>query len=326
MNRVGRILFVIAAAVLASATAWAQSPIVFPPFDAAACVAKPQRLLILDMKSGWWSGDGHEFHDLLLERVVKDCPLIDVEYYFIQHIDGTEIPVPIPGIIPGILGVQGILSFYPQRPGVDNGLGWSEANFPNRPWNEYTQVWLLAGDDEDDTDVPTTHEFFLSLLTKFATPPTTPAQSPGYFIGTGVAHHDHANKVLARLQMPELFQTHLEALDNPSVGDGSGVESLSRVRVGAGLVAHALFDGVESIVDRVMISGQEFDSDFLLTANNPFQVVGRNGRGEPAIAVREAETRRFVIDTGMQRFYSLFSPAETHTYRYLQNIIKYLAR
>jgi len=35
-----------------------------------------------------------------------------------------------------------------------------EANFPSRPWNEYTQVWLLSGSNQDKTDVPTDHEFF----------------------------------------------------------------------------------------------------------------------------------------------------------------------
>ena len=47
------------------------------PRRPAACVAKPQRLLIIDMKSGWWSGDGDEFHNLLLPRIVKDCPQIE---------------------------------------------------------------------------------------------------------------------------------------------------------------------------------------------------------------------------------------------------------
>ena len=62
--------------------AWAQTlPAVdFPPFDPAACVAKPQRLLIIDMKSGWWSGDGGEFHNQLLPRIVKDCAQIEIEY------------------------------------------------------------------------------------------------------------------------------------------------------------------------------------------------------------------------------------------------------
>ncbi len=39
-----------------------------------------------------------------------------------------------------------------------------EANYPIAPWNEYTQVWLLSGSNEDDTDIPTDHEFFLKML------------------------------------------------------------------------------------------------------------------------------------------------------------------
>jgi hypothetical protein len=69
--------------------------VVFPPFDPALCVGKPQHLLILDMKSGWWSNDGADFHNLLLNRVVKDCPAIDIEYYFLQHVDDIpQVPWP----------------------------------------------------------------------------------------------------------------------------------------------------------------------------------------------------------------------------------------
>ena len=83
----------------------------FPPFDPAACVARPQRLLIIDMKSGWWSGDGGEFHNLLLPRIVRDCRQIEIEYYFLQYLDPAwfrcrrfracprhdRIPVVLPG-------------------------------------------------------------------------------------------------------------------------------------------------------------------------------------------------------------------------------------
>ncbi len=118
--------------------------VVFPPFDPAACVAKPQRLLIFDMKSGWWSGDGAEFHDLLLPRIVKDCPSIDIEYYFLQHVDGEELP---PGVTlpPGFqVGVIGFLSFYPNRAGNPNG-GFMGATYPSRPWNEYSPDLAVVG-------------------------------------------------------------------------------------------------------------------------------------------------------------------------------------
>jgi hypothetical protein len=46
---------------------------------------------------------------------------------------------------------SGILSFYPPRAGVNNDSFWNEANFPTRPWNDYNQVWLLSGDDENET-------------------------------------------------------------------------------------------------------------------------------------------------------------------------------
>jgi hypothetical protein len=126
--------------------------------------------------------------------------------------------------------------------------------------------------------------------------------------------------------MPEMFQSHVTELITPTLGDGSEVEVMSRARVGESLTTHAIFEGVASIADRIDISGESFDADFLPLANHPFQIVGRNRLGEPSIAVHESSTRRWVLDAGMPRYYSLLDPAERDTYRYLQNAIKWLAR
>ena len=316
--------------VLLQATgAWAQPlpPVDYPPFDAAACVAKPQRLLIIDMKSGWWSGDGGDFHNALLPRIVKDCKQVEIEYYFMQYVD----PAAAPGLptIPGVplLGAVGFLSFYPEKPGVQNESLMVLENFPSRPWTEYQQVWLLSGGDHDPTDWPTDSPAFQSLLAKFTTPAATPAQSvPSYFFAGGLGHRDHANHVLQAFQLPEMFQSHVTELITPRFGDGSQIEVFSRARIGAELTTNAVFDGVGSIADRVDIFGEECDTDFLPVANHPFQIVGRNRLGEPSIAVRETDNRRWVLDGGMPRYYSVFDPTERDTYRYLQNTIKWLAK
>ena len=304
---------------------WAQSPPPAPSFDSTACVAKPQRLLIIDMKSGWWSGDGGEFHNQLLPRIVKDCTQVEIEYYFLQYLDPASVPgPPVPGLP---LGAVGFVSFYPEKPGVENESLMVLENFPSRPWNEYQQVWLLSGGDHDPTDWPTDSPAFQNLLAKFRTPASTPAQSvPSIFLAAGIGHHDHANRVLRAFDLPELFQSHVTELITPMVGDGSQVEVFSRSRIGAELTPHAVFDGVASIADRVDITGEECDTDFLPAANHPFQIVGRNRLGEPSIALRETDTRRWVLDAGMTRYYALFHPSERNTYRYLQNTIKWLAK
>jgi hypothetical protein len=312
-------------ALLQATAVWAQAPPVvdFPPFDAAACVAKPQRLLIIDMKSGWWSGDGAEFHDLLLPRIVKDCPQIEIEYYFLQFLDPTVAGPPVPGLPSGAMG---FVSFYPIKPGVGNMQLMVLENFPSRPWHDYQQVWLLSGGDHDPTDWPTDNPAFQNLLAKFRAPAAASQSEPSLFLAVGVGHHDHANQVLRTFELPELFQSHLTDLVTPHVGDGSQVEVFSRARFGGELLPHAIFEGVGSIADRVDIAGEECDTDFLVVANNPFQLVGANRLGEPAIAVRETETRRWVLDAGMTRYYSLFDPTERDTYRFLQNTIKWLAK
>ena len=272
----------------------AQTPSVsFPPFDPGACVAKPQRLLIIDMKSGWWSGDGGDFHDLLLPRIVRDCPQVQIEYYFMQYLDPAMVPGPLPPGVP--IGAVGFLSFYPEKPGVENGGLLVEANFPSRPWNEYHQVWLLSGGDHDPTDVPTSHPFFQNLLAKFRTPASAGSPiMPGLFLGAGLGHRDHVNHVLTALEQPELFQSHVTELTTPRVGDGSAVDVFSRTSIGNGLTAHAIFEGVASLADRIDIAGTECDTDFFPVANHPFDIVGRNRLGEPSIAVRDTTARRWV--------------------------------
>lgn len=310
---------------LHAAAGWAQSPPPQLPFDPATCVAKPQRLLIIDMKSGWWSGDGGEFHNQLLPRIVKDCTQVEIEYYFLQYLDPASVPgPPVPGLP---LGAVGFVSFYPEKPGVANESLMVLENFPSRPWNEYQQVWLLSGGDHDPTDWPTDSPAFQNLLAKFRTPASTPAQSvPSFFLAAGIGHHDHANRVLRAFDLPELFQSHVTELITPLVGDGSQVEVFSRSRIGAELTPHAVFDGVTSIADRVDITGEECDTDFLPAANHPFQIVGRNRLGEPSIALRETGTRRWLLDAGMTRYYALFHSSERNTYRFLQNTIKWLAK
>ena len=309
---------------LQATSVWAQTPpaVTFPPFDPAACVGKPQRLLIIDMKSGWWSGDGDWFHNQLLPRVVRDCTQIEIEYYFLQFIDPAGAPV-----VPGVpFGAVGFLAFYPARPGIANDSLMVPENFPSRPWNEYHQVWLLSGGDHDPTDIPTAHQFFQDLVAKFRTP-AAPSQSvPSLFLAGGIGHRDHANRVLRALDLPEMFQSHITDLVTPRLSEASEIRVVSRARVGDQLTAHALFEVITSIVDRIDFDGIECETDFLLTANHPFQIIGRNRLGEPSIAVRETETRRLVLDTGMTRYYSLVSPTESDTYRYVQNTIKWLAR
>lgn len=304
----------------------------FPPFDAENCVKKAQHILVLDMKSGWWMGDGGELHHQILARLVKDCPLVDVEYYYLQFVGGEDAP-PVPIPIPGFdLGAVGFRSFYPPREGIENDGLMVKSEFPTRPWHEYHQIWLLSGSDEDPTDIPTSDEFFVKMLTDLTKPPSPPTPPsptvqnvPGLFIGAGFDHHDHANKLLAKLEMPEVFQSHVTDLLVPGAAHDN-VEVLSRVRRGAELQEHVLFDGVQALPDRMRVAGQDTDADFMLTANNPFQVIGQNSQGEPSIGVKETETRRIVVDAGLSRFYALFLPTEEQVYRYLHNILKYLAR
>jgi len=315
MSPSARILHFAALGLFQVSTLWAQ-PVTPPAFDPSACVQTPQRVIVFDMKSGWWSGDGGDFHDALLARIVKDCPAIEIEYHFLQFAD-PALPVPIP--LP-FVGVFGLTSFYPVKPGSQNPSLLVEASIPSRPWTDYTQVWLLSGSNHDPSDVPSDYPFVRRVLAGLTQSPAS------IFVGTGLGHQDHANVLLAAFQIAPLFHSHTTDLLVPRPTEDS-VEVLSRLRKGTDLVDHPLFEGADTIAGRLRLAFEpDVESDFLAREGNPFQVVGTNSHGEPAIAVMETETRRWVLDAGLTRFYSLLIPGDEGTYRYLQDIFRYLGK
>lgn len=322
MSGFGRLPLALACVLLVAPAAWAQPtspPTVYPPLNPAACVPTPERLLIIDLKSGWWAGDGSDLFRKLLARMVKDCVTIDIEYHYIQFIKADVI-------YPGITGVIGHTSFHPERPGFQNESPLDESTVPSRPWHEYSQVWMLSGGNHDPTAVQTTHPFFQKLVKGIVEPSgATPQVVPNVMLGTGLGHLDHGNDVLEALQLPRLFQTHNEFLVVPTAREGQ-VQVISRLQLGAALTVHSLFGGVESIADRMRLDSYDVDSDFLLAANNPLQVIGQNSQGEPVIGVRVTDSRRVAVDAGFSRFYALFIPTEEATYRYLHNIVSFLSR
>ena len=200
-------------------------------------------------------GDGGELHHQIFARLVKDCPKLDVEYYFLQFLGDEAPPIPIPGFSePGVVGFR---AFYPKKEGIDNDSVMVKTEFPSRKWDEYHQIWLFSGSNDDPTDVPTTDEFFLKMLTDLTKPPEgeTPAgekKIPGLFIGAGLGHHDHANKILSKLEMTEVFKSHVNELLVPGAAHDN-IEVLSRVRRGAELKEHEIFAGLEALPDRMRV-------------------------------------------------------------------------
>src|SRR4029453_18057218 len=39
--------------------------------DTLTCAENDQSLLIIDLRSGWWSGDGGDYHTVVLDRIAK---------------------------------------------------------------------------------------------------------------------------------------------------------------------------------------------------------------------------------------------------------------
>ena len=85
---------------------------------AANCPSKPQKIRVIDLKSGWWQGDGMDTDSYVIKHLEINCPNVKV-YYEHQLYGG----------------------FGPHGTGPTPNV-------------EPDQVWLLSGSELDSADLP----------------------------------------------------------------------------------------------------------------------------------------------------------------------------
>lgn len=267
------------------------------------CPRVSQLILVIDLKSGWWAGDGANFFNKIMGSLSGACVgTVQFEYHHILEDRGEG------GVFPGgLLQKQGLMQF--------------ESIFMQKDWNKYSQIWFLSGSDEDSDDLKTSDPLFKRIVSSVA------SSNAQLFIGAGYGSISHANK-LANAVLPNVvFSTSQEEgeLLHP---ESRGLPVKSVLTKGNQLIEHDLFNGVNTLVDEVYEEfGNASDvarSDFL-SSTTSLKVIGRNSSNMSSIAVGEmSNKRRVVIDTGLQRYYGISQPNGSETLKFLQNILVYL--
>jgi len=218
-----------------------------------SCPPEPQSLLIIDLKSGWWSGDGGDYFKAILGSISNpDCTdQMFVEYHHIikqasfslsiggtceatnldlskasaegityTYIDGKcEFVKGNPYIDTRILYPEKTDAFYGEATFSSSFMNEAiEASNNNKPLfikelAQYTQIWILSGSEGDNLDFPVAHAFFEELLSKISS-----ANVP-LFIGAGYGSISHANALTSKLGLGTVFTS-----DIPISGQGDIVD------------------------------------------------------------------------------------------------------
>lgn len=249
---------------------------------------KAQQLLILDLKSGWWAGDGGVFFQDVISRELKlACPegSPTVEYH---HITNMTMP----------------------------------AQFYDKDFSVYTQVWLLSGSSKDIEDIDLATPELLDVFDKIK------KFKPRVFLGAGFGSVDHANVLARALFNADAFATENNTGGVVSVMSPSDVVVQTRMTPGN---SSALFAGVTAdLPDQLSIGSQIVSTDEILAHVPGLTVAAQchtfSGRSVPCVATAEAAGVELVLESGLQRFYALYDTKETHLSTYFRNILRWLSR
>jgi hypothetical protein len=286
------------------------SPTTFVPPTELGCASRAQDILALDFRSGWWSGGGGGgYSGIALPAVVESCPKTAVDYHHFEN--GMHVKCVY------AQGSGG--SCQNLSPAVT--VADIRASFVHASVNDYTQIWVLSGSDQDPTDIPVGDQLFQGILGD-----TTGACIP-MLVAAGDGFMTHAKTIANDLGMGDVFK---EETTPPSFFSVSfvGAEGMSTMS-GPSLSPHLIFKNVSSIVDHVgSLTGQAHGDSLAETVAAPhvYQVVAHDSSGKAAIAVGAAKVagdgfRPFIFDAGWQRTYVL---GDAGTKRYLQNIVMYM--
>ncbi len=281
-----------------------------PPTE-LGCSSRAQDILILDFRSGWWSGGGGgAFSGVALPAVVSACALTTVDYHHFE----TAMHVKCTYKTESGGGCQNL----PAATTADQVRG----SFEKKSVADYTQIWVLSGSDEDQSDIHVGDALFKDILgdTNGACIPMLVAAGDGFMT--------HASTIAADFGMGPVFTQKTKPPSFFSVSMMPAAQA-SAIK-GSALSPHLLFKGVSSITDQVNAFVQKAKGDALATsAPSPhiYEVIARDSDGDPTIAVGAAYRpgdghRPFIFDAGWQRMYTLGS--DPGTAQYLKNIVMYL--
>jgi hypothetical protein len=272
------------------------------------CVKNPQKILIMDFKSGWWAGDGGEFFQTMLNGLADACKnTATLEYHHIM--DNA-----------GILNSKSshTMMTFPNFTGeVKKSYTFSSGAFVEQDWNNYTQIWLLSGSHADGMDIKTTNAFFVEVLQHIK------SSKANVFIGSGFGSITHSNALGNTLGLGNLIGTNLT--EGQILNPGSGVQIDSTLALNDKLKVHnVLTNNVTQIADNLKVAGVSAKGDYITDASK-LEIIATNTEGKPTIGVGKIENRQVFVDAGVQRYYAIEKSVSPDTLRFIQNVIIFLS-
>lgn len=281
----------------------------------SACPTKPQKILVLDLKSGWWGGDGGDFHQTIARKLDASCPGAAV--FEFRHTPYGSFSSE--GLSPMELKF-GVLSPSGRRHAPTafiNGQVQPElARTPPIDWNSYQQIWLLSGGEADSADMRIDSDEFKGILAGIA------STTSSVFIGTGFGNIYHANSVSAQLGLGVPFHTSRVSDIYPMP---SNVSTLTWLEKDINLVDHVLFKNITHLPDSMKVGGYDLTNDWIVDDGVAgLQILAKqNDVGVIATSCGACGQRLAVLDAGMHRFYGVVGDAP-ETLEYLLSILTYL--
>ena len=293
-----------------------------PPVDPCAHVSpelrnKLSKVLIVDLKSGWFAGDGGDtFRDFIVDQCAGK---IKVSYIHLTkkiaegnlHITGEG-----PSLLPCLGGSARLTNF-------DSSLKCTFGSMTT-----FDQLWLLSGSPADEEDVTLTSPLFSSLLNRAA---ELLAQKPtsSFFFGAGLGNVDHAN-ALARKLFPVsaaagLFEVNSINWNPGTAPDRSRFKGTNPLYPGSGTTSLTfdasapVFRGLTVLFDHrtTRTFGQTvcFGDNII---NRNVKIIGTNSCAKPVIGTATMNGHKVYLESTMSRFYG------TNAVDYFNRIVGYL--
>lgn len=226
------------------------------------CPSTPQDIFIIDLKSGWWSGDGGDFHARAIRQILDTCPdTIRIDYWHINRYgDGT----------------------------------------PPHDWSSYEQIFILSGAANGFGDIPLDSPVWLTIRRGIV------RSKANVFLGGGANFIDHANHVAQAFRLGDVLQkrTHPSTAPLRLLRHSKLTDNI--VQLGGANLTNELYGRTTSDVQIRPIA----------FTNAEAPVIG-------IVAPTPELPRTFIIDGGIQRFYTIFENRDD-TFMYLMNCFLFL--
>ena len=136
-----------------------------PPPSKHGCPPQVEHILIIDLKSGWWEGDGGATFSNIQNYILTTCNKVTIEYGHMTT--------------------------------VEDGNG-AASSFPSLPFSSYDEIWVLSGASTDSEDLRLDSPTFLRFLNGIT------STNANLFLGAGYGTTYHINAITSALGLGDL--------------------------------------------------------------------------------------------------------------------------